>query len=178
MNALNTPAADGGTGGSHNDPRASSAPTEDLSGTWGEAPTEDLSGTWGEAPTAGGGTGSTASFGTAQTASFGAAPTTAFPEQPLYEPLPYGTGFASTQPLGFGVGPSDTGIALASAAGSTVAMPEKKKSGSPTLAVAGLLSLGVAVWAILGAPVITPTVLLAGGLVLMVLVGLVMVIRR
>jgi len=166
MNALNTPAADGGTGGSHNDPRASSAPTEDLSGTWGEA------------PTAGGGTGSTASFGTAQTASFGAAPTTAFPEQPLYEPLPYGTGFASTQPLGFGVGPSDTGIALASAAGSTVAMPEKKKSGSPTLAVAGLLSLGVAVWAILGAPVITPTVLLAGGLVLMVLVGLVMVIRR
>ena len=130
------------------------------------------------APTAGGGTGSTASFGTAQTASFGAAPTTAFPEQPLYEPLPYGTGFASTQPLGFGVGPSDTGIALASAAGSTVAMPEKKKSGSPTLAVAGLLSLGVAVWAILGSPVITPTVLLAGGLVLMVLVGLVMVIRR
>lgn len=158
MNALNTPAADGGTGGSHNDPRASSAPTEDLSGTWGEA------------PTAGG--------GAAQTASFGTAPTTAFPEQPLYEPLPYGTGFASTQPLGFGVGPSDTGIALASAAGSTVAMPEKKKSGSPTLAVAGLLSLGVAVWAILGAPVITPTVLLAGGLVLMVLVGLVMVIRR
>ncbi|GLB64991.1 hypothetical protein NCCP2495_28710 [Dietzia sp. NCCP-2495] len=166
MNALNTPAADGGIGGNQNDPGASSAPTEDLSGTWRET------------PTAGFGTGPTAQFGASTASTFGTGPTTAIPEQPLYEPLPYGTGFASSQPLGFGVGPSDTGIALASAAGSTVAMPEKKKSGSPTLAVAGVLSLGVAVWAILGGPVITPTVLLAGGLVLMVLVGLVMVIRR
>ena len=47
-----------------------------------------------------------------------------------------------------------------------------------TLAVAGLLSMAVAVWAILGGPVITPTVLLAGGLVLTVVVGLLMVIRR
>lgn len=168
MNALNTPAAGGGLSGDDNGRGDSSAPTEFLGDN--SAPTESLSGAQGETPTA--------SFGTSPTASFGRSQTTAFPEQPLYEPLPYGTGFASTQPQGFGVGPSDTGISLSSAAGNTVAVTEKKKSGSPTLAVAGLLSMGVPVWAILGAPVITPTVLLTGGLVLMVLVGLVMVIRR
>ncbi|MDZ4234667.1 MAG: hypothetical protein U1C73_13145, partial [Dietzia sp.] len=52
------------------------------------------------------------------------------------------------------------------------------RGGSPVLAVAGLLSLGVAVWAILGAPVITTTVVITASLVLLVLVGLAMVIRR
>lgn len=97
------------------------------------------------------------------------------PDQQLYAPLPYGTGFSAPQPLGFGVGPADIGLA---GAGSAVEVAEQKRSGSPVLAVAGVLSLAVAVWAILGAPVITPTVLLAAGLVLTVLVGLVMVIRR
>lgn len=115
----------------------------------------------------------------------------ATPDQPLYAPLPYGTGFSSPQPLGFGVGPADVGLAGSGSAGSglagfgsasgttgSVEVAEQKRSGSPILAVAGVLSMAVAVWAILGAPVITPTVLLAAGLVLTVLVGLVMVIRR
>lgn len=100
------------------------------------------------------------------------------PDQPLYAPLPYGTGFSSPQPLGFGVGPADVGFAASGSGGSAVEVAEHKRAGSPILAVAGLLSMGVAVWAILGAPVIAPTVLLAAGLVLTVLVGLVMVIRR
>ena len=100
------------------------------------------------------------------------------PDQPLYTPLPYGAGFSSPQPLGFGVGPADVGFASSSSTGSAIEVVERKRAGSPILAVAGLLSMGVAVWAILGAPVITPTVLLAAGLVLTVLVGLVMVIRR
>lgn len=108
----------------------------------------------------------------------------ASPDQPLYAPLPYGTGFSTPQPLGFGVGPADMGLAGTDLAGSaygsagTLEVAEQKRSGSPVLAVAGVLSMAVAVWAILGAPVITPTVLLAAGLVLTVLVGLVMVIRR
>ena len=100
------------------------------------------------------------------------------PDQPLYAPLPYGTGFSSPQPLGFGVGPADVGFAASGSGGSAIEVAEHKRAGSPILAVAGLLSMGVAVWAILGAPVITPTILLAAGLVLTVLVGLVMVIRR
>ena len=100
------------------------------------------------------------------------------PEQPLYEPLPYGTGFSSPQPLGFGVGPVELGGAAAGSTGSAVEVADRKRAGSPVLAVAGLLSMAVAVWAILGGPVITPTVLLAGGLVLTVVVGLLMVIRR
>lgn len=105
------------------------------------------------------------------------------PDQPLYAPLPYGTGFSSPQPLGFGVGPADVGFtasgtAPAGSGGNAIEVVERKRAGSPILAVAGLLSMGVAVWAILGAPVVTPTVLLAAGLVLTVLLGLVMVIRR
>ena len=104
------------------------------------------------------------------------------PDQPLYSPLPYGAGFSSPQPLGFGVGPADVGLAGADPAaygsGGAIEVSEHKRAGSPILAVAGLASLGVAVWAILGAPVITPTVLLAAGLVVAVLVGLMMVLRR
>lgn len=101
-----------------------------------------------------------------------------FPEQPLYEPLPYGSGFSNPQPLGFGVGPVELGAAAAGTTGSAVEVTDRKRAGSPILAAAGLLSMAVAVWAILGGPVITPTVLLAGGLVLTVLVGLIMMVRR
>ena len=59
-----------------------------------------------------------------------------------------------------------------------VEVVEHRRFGSPVLALAGVTSLGVAVWAILGAPAIAPTALLAAGLVLAVLVGLMMVIRR
>ncbi|UVE94924.1 hypothetical protein [Dietzia sp. B32] len=90
---------------------------------------------------------------------------------PLYEPLPYGTGFTDPEPLGFGIAP-------AAARTGTVEVSDRRRAGSPVLAVAGLASLGVAAWAILGAPVITPTVLLAAALVLTVLVGLIMVVRR
>lgn len=100
------------------------------------------------------------------------------PEQQLYAPLPYGTGFSTPQPLGFGVGPSDVGPTASGSTGKAIEVAERKHAGSPILALAGLLSMAVAVWAILGAPVITPTILLAAGLVLAVLVGLVMVIRR
>ena len=95
------------------------------------------------------------------------------PDQPLHDPLPYGTGFAAPEPLGFGVAPEPT-----PSPARAVEVAERRRGGSPVLAVAGLASLGVAVWAILGAPVITPTLLLAAGLVLAVLVGLTMVLRR
>lgn len=89
----------------------------------------------------------------------------------LYDPLPYGAGFVGPEPLGFGVAPAATQT-------SAVEVAERRRGGSPVLAVAGLASLAVAVWAVLGAPVITPTVLLAAGLVITVLVGLMMVVRR
>ncbi|AVM64703.1 hypothetical protein C3V38_10265 [Dietzia sp. oral taxon 368] len=95
------------------------------------------------------------------------------PDQPLHDPLPYGDGFATPEPLGFGVAPEP----VPPAAGA-VEVAQHRRGGSPVLAVAGLASLGVAVWAILGAPVITPTLLLAAGLVLAVLMGLMMVLRR
>lgn len=95
------------------------------------------------------------------------------PDQPLLDPLPYGTGFTPAEPLGFGIAPEP-----APAPATDVEVARRRRGGSPVLAVAGLASLGVAVWAILGAPVITPTVLLAAGLVLAVLVGLMMVLRR
>lgn len=95
------------------------------------------------------------------------------PDQPLHDPLPYGAGFSTAEPLGFGVAPEP-----APSPTRAVEVTERQRGGSPVLAVAGLASLGVAVWAILGAPVITPTLLLAAGLVLAVLVGLMMVLRR
>ena len=105
-----------------------------------------------------------------------AADTAVFPDQPLHDPLPYGAGFATGQQFGYGVAP-DPGPGPTVSTGS-VAVAGRERSGSPVLAVAGLLSMGVAVWAILGAPVITTTVMLAAGLVVAVLVGLVMVVRR
>ncbi|WP_314038498.1 hypothetical protein [Dietzia sp. CH92] len=93
-------------------------------------------------------------------------------DQPLHDPLPYGTGFTTPEPLGFGVAPEPAPAPV------DPETAERRRGGSPVLAVAGLASLGVAGWAILGAPVITPTVLLAAGLVLAVLVGLMMVLRR
>lgn len=95
------------------------------------------------------------------------------PDQPLNDPLPYGAGFSAPEPLGFGVAPESVPSPTRA-----VDVTERRRGGSPVLAVAGLASLGVAVWAILGAPVITPTLLLAAGLVLAVLVGLMMVLRR
>ena len=95
------------------------------------------------------------------------------PDTNLYEPLPYGTGYPAPEPLGFGVSPEP-----APASAGAVEVVERRGFGSPVLAVAGLGSLAVAVWAILGAPVISTTVLLAAGLVLAVLVGLMMVVRR
>lgn len=97
------------------------------------------------------------------------------PDQPLDAPLPYGTGFATTQQYGWGVEPQPVRYTPPTVA---TQEPEKARSGSPVLAAAGLLSMGVAVWAILGAPLVTTTMLLAGGLVVAVLVGLVMVVRR
>ncbi|KAA0916958.1 hypothetical protein [Dietzia sp. ANT_WB102] len=94
-------------------------------------------------------------------------------EPPLYEPLPYGAGFSDPNSPGFGVF-SEPAPTHATA----VEVVERRRSGSPVLAVAGVASLAVAVWAILGAPVITPTVLLAAGLIGTVLVGLMMVVRR
>ncbi|MGN7225009.1 hypothetical protein ACTHQW_01525 [Dietzia maris] len=91
----------------------------------------------------------------------------------LYDPLPYGTGYPTPEPLGFGVSPEP-----ATAPSGAVEVVEHRRFGSPVLALAGVTSLGVAVWAILGAPAIAPTALLAAGLVLAVLVGLMMVIRR
>ena len=77
---------------------------------------------------------------------------TTVPDRPLHDPLPYGTG--------------------------TTPVPRRERPGSPVLAVAGLLSLGVAVWAILGAPMLTSPVVVSAALVLLVLVGLAMVVRR
>ena len=54
---------------------------------------------------------------------------TTVPDRPLHDPLPYGTG--------------------------TTPVPRRERPGSPVLALAGLLSLGVAVWAIPGAPMPT-----------------------
>ncbi|MFN3600222.1 MAG: hypothetical protein ACK4UY_02400 [Dietzia sp.] len=117
--------------------------------------------------------------------------TTTRPDQPLHDPLPYGTGFTDPQGFGYGVAPgygmptgygASPGYGVAyepePASGTTDAVARRERSGSPVLAVAGLLSLGVAVWAILGAPVITTTVVITASLVLLVLVGLAMVIRR
>lgn len=99
------------------------------------------------------------------------------PDQPIYEPLPYGSGFAPTQHYGYGAAPG-YGVAPEPAASTSPAVPATERSGSPVLAVAGLLSMGVAVWAIVGAPVLTTAIMLAAGLVVAVLVGLVMVVRR
>ena len=114
--------------------------------------------------------------------------TTTRPDQPLHDPLPYGTGFTDPQGFGYGVAPAyaaPTGYGVDSGYGvayepepATDAVARRERSGSPVLAVAGLLSLGVAVWATLGAPVITTTVVITASLVLLVLVGLAMVIRR
>lgn len=118
--------------------------------------------------------------------------TATIPDQPLSDPLPYGTGFATPQQFGYGVAPQATPSSSAAWTASTTsaapsasapwttstAVAKRERSGSPILAVAGLLSMGVAVWAILGAPVITTTVMLAAGLVVAILVGLVMVVRR
>ncbi|MEH6820941.1 MAG: hypothetical protein V7706_13445 [Dietzia psychralcaliphila] len=122
------------------------------------------------------------------------ADTTTRPDQPLHDPLPYGTGFTDPQGFGYGVAPgygTASGYGMPSGYGvstgygvayepepATDTVARRERSGSPVLAVAGLLSLGVAVWAILGAPVITTTVVITASLVLLVLVGLAMVIRR
>lgn len=95
------------------------------------------------------------------------------PDQPLEAPLPYGAGFTPTQQFGYGVAPEPVRYTPA-----PVATRERERSGSPVLAAAGLLSMGVAVWAILGAPMVTTTMMLAAALVVAVLVGLVMVVRR
>src|SRR5699024_2396555 len=99
------------------------------------------------------------------------------PDQPIYDPLPYGTGFAPTQHYGTGVAPG-YGVAHAPAAGPSPAVLAGERSGSPVLAVAGPRSLGGAVWAIVGAPVLTTAIMLAAGRVVAVLVGLVVVVRR
>ncbi|MBB1025601.1 MULTISPECIES: hypothetical protein [unclassified Dietzia] len=114
------------------------------------------------------------------------------PDQPLQDPLPYGSGVTDAQGFPYGTSPA-YGVAAGYGAApvhgipagygvayepATDAVARRERSGSPVLAVAGLLSLGVAVWAILGAPVITTTVMIAASLVLLVLVGLAMVIRR
>lgn len=101
------------------------------------------------------------------------------PDQPLYEPLPYGSGFAATEPFGYGVSSQTLPTQpTPSASSAATDVAKRERSGSPVLAVAGLLSVGVAVWAILGAPIFTPTVVLVACLTLTVLVGLAMIIRR
>lgn len=95
------------------------------------------------------------------------------PDQPLHDPLPYGLGFHAPENYGFGVDPEPT---TPSAGVQVVETPTRH--GSPVLAVAGLLSLGVAVWAILGAPMLSATVVVAGALGVLVLAGLIMVVRR
>lgn len=93
------------------------------------------------------------------------------PDQPIDDPLPYGVGIGATRQFGYGVAPEqDPAVAPAVA--------RRGRTGSPILAVAGLLSMGVAVWAIAGAPAVSATVLLSTGLIVAVLVGLLMVIRR
>lgn len=75
----------------------------------------------------------TASFGSAST-SFGAGPQ-ARPDHPLDTPLPYGSGFSTTQPLGYRTGPMDLGVASYGSAGGAangaVEVADRKKSGSP-----------------------------------------------
>ncbi|MDV8000976.1 hypothetical protein [Rhodococcus sp. IEGM 1408] len=98
------------------------------------------------------------------------------PDQPLYAPLPYGTGFTAPEQFGYGVAPGAP--ETRSTPSATTAVARRERPGSPVLAVAGLLSLAVAVWAVLGAPAISTTAVLTAGLVLTVLVGLAMVVRR
>ena len=75
--------------------------------------------------------------------------------------------------------PEAPGLATPAApAAGGVEVVESRRGGSPVLAMAGLASLGVAVWAILGAPIITTTVMLAAGLIVAVLIGLTMIVRR
>lgn len=101
------------------------------------------------------------------------------PDQPLHDPLPYGTGFTDPQTFGYGVSPAYSRFLESEPTpGESTTVARRERSGSPVLAVAGLLSLGVAVWAILGAPVLTTTVVITAALVLLVLVGLAMVVRR
>lgn len=98
------------------------------------------------------------------------------PDQPPYAPLPYGTGFTTPEKFGYGVAPEAQSTRSAQVA---VARRERReRQGSPVLAVAGLLSLAVAVWAVLGAPAISTTAVLTAGLALTVLVGLILVVRR
>ena len=113
---------------------------------------------------------------------------TARPDQPLHDPLPYGLGFTAPEFQGYGsaaygVAPGHaahepTAPRPSAPAAGGVEVVESRRGGSPVLAMAGLASLGVAVWAILGAPVLSTTVVLAAALVLLILVGLTMVIRR
>lgn len=111
---------------------------------------------------------------TDRTTEYTAADTATTPDHTLYDPLPYGAGFATPQQYyGYGVAPEP-----ATAQSTSIAVEKRERAGSPVLAVAGLLSLGIAVWALLGAPMITKPVMLAAGLVAAVLVGLVMVVRR
>lgn len=105
--------------------------------------------------------------------------TAARPAQPLDAPLPYGAGFTDPPGFRYGVSPGDRGLLEPEPApGVPTATARRERSGSPVLVVAGLLSLGVAVWAILGAPMFTSTVVITAALVLLVLVGLAMVVRR
>lgn len=94
------------------------------------------------------------------------------PDQPLHDPLPYGLGFDAPESYGYGVAPEPA------APSADIEVVENRRGGSPVLAMAGLASLGVAVWAILGAPVLSTTVVIAAVLALLILVGLTMVIRR
>lgn len=127
--------------------------------------------TYPDASSAGTAAADTTSFATtANPADTTARDTEVFPDQPWQNPLPYGAGFTPQQ-YGYGVAPE----AMPDA---SPAVATRERSGSPVLAIAGLLSMGVAVWAILGAPVITSTVMLAASLVIAVLVGLFMVVRR
>lgn len=93
-------------------------------------------------------------------------PSPTFADRPLDDPLPYGVGPATFAPA---PAPADTG---------STAVARRGRSGSPVLAIAGLLSMGVAVWAIVGAPAISTTLMGAAGLVVVILVGLLMVVRR
>ncbi len=92
-------------------------------------------------------------------------------DQPFGDPLPYGVGVGAPRQFGYGVAPEQDPA-------TTPAMARGGRTGSPVLAVAGLLSMGVAAWAIAGAPAVSATILLTTGLVVAVLVGLLMVVRR
>lgn len=105
-------------------------------------------------------------------------PSPTFADRPLDDPLPYGAGFTPTQQFGYGVGPETFAPAPAPADTGSTAVARRGRSGSPVLAIAGLLSMGVAVWTIVGAPAISTTFMWAAGLVVVILVGLLMVVRR